>query len=251
MLNQLRIFVGTLVLALLLPISAGAANALSCEPYKCADGMRVERCGTDGTPIAYFAEPCHQHGGQAETLPESFADVPSSHPNADAIAFTKSQGIVGGYPDGTFRPDQVINRAEFVKILVKTQQTPNPDFHCEFRKQFTDIDPNAWYGEYLCLAIWDPDSWIEGYPDGTFRPAQPINFVEAAKLFDRAFDFTGSEGSAWYEAYVRTLEERNAIPVSIKKFDQLITRGEMAEIMYRLKANIKTKPSTTYDELAR
>lgn len=46
-----------------------------------------------------------------------FSDVPFNHLNAETIDYVQANGIVSGYPDGTFRPDQTINRAEFVKII--------------------------------------------------------------------------------------------------------------------------------------
>ncbi|MDD4287503.1 MAG: S-layer homology domain-containing protein [Candidatus Peribacteraceae bacterium] len=246
----LAVTIGAFATVLALPISLGIAKNELCEPYKCADGMRVGRCDANGTVIEYLVDPCNQHGGQVDTLPMSFVDVSSTHPNADAIAFVKSQGIVSGYADGTFRPDQYINRAELLKILVLSIQTSNPDFHCTFKTHFSDVDEQAWYGEYLCKVLWDPDAWVEGYPDGTFRPTAPINFVEAAKILDRALDFTGTEGKTWYEGYARQLANRNAIPLSIKRFDQSITRGEMAEMIYRLRANIQSQPSRTFEELS-
>ncbi|MEK7563157.1 MAG: S-layer homology domain-containing protein, partial [Patescibacteria group bacterium] len=51
----------------------------------------------------------------------AFSDVSSTHPNAEAIAYVKAEGIVSGYPDGTYRPNQTINRAEFVKFVTGTQ----------------------------------------------------------------------------------------------------------------------------------
>lgn len=245
-----QLILGICTLAIAIPISFVGAKEAACEPYICADGMRVARCNADGTTINYFVEACHQHGGEVTVVPPSFSDVPLSHQNVDAISFVKSQGIVSGYPDGTFRPDQTVNRAELLKILVLSIQTPNPDFHCTFKKHFPDVDESAWYGTYLCQVLWDPDSWVEGYPDGTFRPAAPINFVEAAKILDKALDFTGTEGKAWYEQYVRQLADRQSIPLSIQRFDQLITRGEMAEMIYRLRANIQSYPSQTYEGLA-
>jgi hypothetical protein len=57
------------------------------------------------------------------------------------------------------------------------------------------------------------------------------------------------EGQPWYRDFVQALDDQNAIPLSITSLDQNITRGEMAEIMYRLKANVTTKSSRTYAEL--
>ena len=65
-----------------------------------------------------------------------------------------------------------------------------------------------------------------------------INFVEAAKIITIAFDLTLIEADIWYEPYVEALENKGAVPESIQAFDQFITRGEMSEIIYRLRAEI-------------
>lgn len=82
---------------------------------------------------------------------------------------------------------------------------------------------------------------IGGYSDGTFRPADPINFVEAAKIIAVA-DTVGygppdlpPETTVWYERFVQYLEQRRAVPSSIAVFDQPLSRGEMAEIIWRLR----------------
>ncbi len=236
-----------------------------CAPYICADGTRVPRCATDGTVINYFAEPCLTHGGDAGP----FKDVPADHANANAITYVKTEGIVEGYADGTYKPDQTINRAEFVKILLEAMAAsyeeegppPNPSGACFFHEskpafqarfgEFPDVDFEAWYASYFCYGM--RIGVIEGYPDGTFGPANNVNFAEAAKIISHSFEIAApgiAAGESWYAPYVRDLERHNAIPLSINSFDQQITRGEMAEMIWRLKAGMTDLPSKTFEELA-
>ena len=49
--------------------------------------------------------------------PQSFSDVPPDHDAYEAVEFLKTQNIIGGYPDGTFKPDRTVNRAEAAKII--------------------------------------------------------------------------------------------------------------------------------------
>ena len=111
----------------------------------------------------------------------SFVDVPTNHPNYDAISYLETNHSIQGYTDGTFRPSQTINRAEFVKILVANLYKDQPFYinacHGTF---FPDIPQDAWYISYACRAT--DDHFVGGYPDGTFRPMNPINFSEAAKI---------------------------------------------------------------------
>jgi hypothetical protein len=186
----------------------------------------------------------------------SFTDVSTSHPNYDAITYVQAEGIVEGYSDGTYKPDQVINRAEFTKIVIETTLPKGEDSDCGATwgddgpgegGGFTDVTKYDWFVNYVCRA------WIglivQGYEDGTFRPAANINFAEAAKIIANSFDLPSAQTNVWYEGYVRVLADENAIPTSITRFDQNITRGEMAEMIYRLKAEVTDKESRTYEGL--
>lgn len=193
----------------------------------------------------------------ATPVSAAFSDVSSSHPNQEAIEYVQTQGIVQGYADGTYRPDQTINRAEFAKILVlATWQGSYAADNCTTPIDFVDVAAGDWYRPYLCVA--KSSTIIGGYPDGSFRPAQSINAVEAAKIIARAnainfytgeIELPAESAGPWYERYVRYLADHKAIPLSISSFDQQITRGEMAEMIYRLKAGVTTKPSRTYEEM--
>ncbi len=111
---------------------------------------------------------------------------------------------------------------------------------------FSDVSIDAWYALHVCFA--KVKHLIDGYPNGTFQPAGYINFVEAAKIIDNVFalDIKNQEtGELWYRPYVQRLSDLHAIPTSIKRFDQVMTRGEMAEIIFRLKADRQNKASTT------
>jgi len=190
----------------------------------------------------------------------SFPDVLSSHPNYDAILHLQSKGTVSGYADGSFHPDQTINRAEFTKIIIVPQLgeldkdvtrciTANVNNESYI---LSDVDTHSWYSTYICGAI--SRKLLSGYPDGSFKPAQNINFAEAAKIIanNDSNTFGGHmmqkaiPGEPWYRQYVDFLAENKAIPTSIYSLDQAITRGEMAEIMYRLQVKITNKSSKSY-----
>jgi hypothetical protein len=187
-----------------------------------------------------------------------FSDVPSGSEYYDAISYLQTEGIVDGYADGTFKPYQTINRAEFTKIIVETSgysPSTDPSGYDIYSLQgltFTDLEDGAWYNPYLREA--KKQGFIDGYPDGTFKPATEINFVEATKIIvtSTGGDFAGAgyPPEDWYHKYVNILDGNNGIPTTINSFDQKITRGEMAEMLYRLKTNETSKPSSSYDELA-
>jgi S-layer homology domain len=182
----------------------------------------------------------------ASTAFAAFSDVPSSHPNYDAIDYVQTQGVVDGYPDGTFKPDQEINRAEFTKIIMNSRYSNNEIDTCTWATiNFPEVPKDSWYAPFVCLAV--DYIIIDGYPDGTFKPENKINFAEAAKIIVNANSFdVNPEADPWYEPYVTVLEYRNASPSSIQHLAANITRGEMAEMMYRLEMEITNKPSTFF-----
>lgn len=249
------------------------SSAPSCEPYMCNDGSTFESCTSDGYVINYVVAPCQDHGGEVNPgLDDSgmmvdwdFWDVPDTtpperHPYTDAILYLHDLGIVKGYADGSFRPDRTINRAEFAKILegsipdaeagIELCPMVDEDFN-----NYSDVHGGDWFFDYVCMQTGR--GLVKGYSDGTFRPDTPINFVEAAKMLDGSqhLDISGvwppheTNVDPWFEPYVRNLSDKGAIPKSITRFDQLITRGEMAEMIWRLKENITDKPSQTYEEI--
>lgn len=173
----------------------------------------------------------------------SFSDVLSANVNYDAISYVHSQGIVDGYPDGTYRSENLINRAEFTKIIIGAYSPGQAaGSNC-----FPDVG-EEWFAKYVCFS--KIHNFINGYPDGSFRPANNINFAEVAKILVNVAGLPVTQDSeVWYKPYVTKLSDLQAIPLSIKSFDQKVTRGEMAEMIYRLRAKVAGASSRTFQEL--
>jgi hypothetical protein len=186
----------------------------------------------------------------------AFSDVQISNDNYDAINFVQTQQIVQGYPDGTYKPEININRAEFTKLVINAAYSA-PVIESCLQKETTPADPTAffpdvpktaWFAKFVCVA--KINGIIAGYPDGSFQPSNPINFVEAAKIIANGFKYQTTANDIWYKPFVTALADKNAIPVTITSFEKLITRGEMAEMIYRIKAGIMSKESQTYVVIA-
>lgn len=183
----------------------------------------------------------------------TFLDIVAS-PYGTAIDYGQQYGIVEGYADNTFRPLQTVNRAEFTKILAETYASDEEIAQClpEYGHAFSypDASQSAWYGKYLCVAHRMMD--IRGYPDGSFRPSQPINFAEAAKILANAAvlenepdDARFLETTVWYRPYTQAMAGKDVIPPTINSYAQLVTRGEMMEMIYRLKTDMSSLPDAT------
>lgn len=107
----------------------------------------------------------------------SFNDVSDDSRNKQAIEFLKDGGVLNGYEDGSFRPKSKINRAELVKILVEsTGEIPLVE---SYNNCFPDVK-TEWFAPYICYA--KSMGWVSGFPDGTFKPEQPVKKVEALKM---------------------------------------------------------------------
>ena len=180
----------------------------------------------------------------------NFKDISMSNINFDAIEYVKSQGIVSGYPDGTFQSDRKINRAELTKIIIESQFSKEDIDKCDKSAfGFPDVPKDAWFAKYVCVAKMN--NIIGGYPDGTFKPAKNISFVEASKIIVITFGYPVDTSAVWYEPFVESLASLYAVPTDIAGFEWQISRGQMAEMIYRLKAKIRHKKSKTYEIMVR
>jgi hypothetical protein len=118
-----------------------------------------------------------------------YRDVPLSDPRGAAVGFLSRMGALSGYPDGTFRGESPMTRAEFIAIashffpILEGGAAP-----------YSDVAPDHWAYGFIVSAR--NHLWISGYPDGAFRPDNPITRAEAAAiinsmLFAGLFDYTG------------------------------------------------------------
>lgn len=172
----------------------------------------------------------------AETPPapaavQQFPDIPAGYPYAPAVVWARAQGLVSGYPDGTFRPDAPVLRGELLKM---TSDLPGGVL-VTVAPLFSDVPVDAWYREYLDGAV--RRGIVSGYPDGTFRGGDPVTIVEAMKIFANAYALSPSEpvaDSPWYQRFAVAIQEAGAFLPTFRDPGQHLTRGELAEMLHRL-----------------
>lgn len=109
----------------------------------------------------------------------SYTDVAAGSWYNNAVSTLSAMGILGGYEDGSFRPNASITRAEFAKIAVSFFELEG--LACE--NPFLDVAPGAWYAESVAAAA--EIGLIEGYEGGLFRPDAPITRAEACTIVNR------------------------------------------------------------------
>jgi hypothetical protein len=173
----------------------------------------------------------------------SFSDVVAYHDNYAAIEYLVNIGTLEGYSDGTFQPENTVNRAELMKILVAGQEiTPDED---TYNNCFPDVT-TEWFAPYVCYAA--EEGWVDGYPDGTFQPGNTVNRVEAMKMVINAlgFDsmlsddvnvyfFTDVDDDQWYSPYVYLAKSLGLLESTSGLFNPSngMTRASVSENVFR------------------
>lgn len=110
-----------------------------------------------------------------------FKDMPKNPENAGAIQNLYYQGILGGYPDGTFAPEKAVSRAEFAKILCEAIRLPQAK---AAKTSFKDIEKNWAKGYILALA---DKKLVNGKAEGVFDPNGKVTIGEVLALLNRSF----------------------------------------------------------------
>lgn len=176
-----------------------------------------------------------------------FSDLAVDHKAAEAVVTLYYKGIVEGYSDGTFKPDNKVNRAEFSKMLV---EAAGLDFttmdSSSLSSCFNDVGdlPGDWFAPSVCAA--KHYGWVKGYEDGGFDPARNINKAEGLKIILKAFKFSIPDNSAvalipysdiapdaWYLGVARAGVD-DGIVAAGDSFNASweLTRGDVVEMIY-------------------
>ena len=119
---------------------------------------------------------------RAENLTKTnrYSDVAATSWYNTAVSTLSSMGIITGYPDGTFRPNAAITRAEFAAIAARFDNDGD-----KTAAKFSDIATH-WAKDEISIAY--NNGWITGYPDGTFCPQRDITRAETMTLVNRVLN---------------------------------------------------------------
>lgn len=109
-----------------------------------------------------------------------FNDLPVDSPNYPFVKFVHSENLFNGYPDGTFRPDNYISRAELAVLLCNIKGLPTDK---NVRTGFWDVDASHWACSYIAAAV--NSGLLQGYPDGSFKPEALVSRAQAASILTR------------------------------------------------------------------
>lgn len=171
----------------------------------------------------------------------------------DLFNFFYWRGAITGFPDGTARPNQEVNRAEFLAVLTRliglqdeaknakyryindqVVDTANGNIRVGLtdRVYFPDVFGVDWFSEFVALGL--EKRWVNGFADGTFKPNQTIEFVEGLKITLQAFEIPIVKSAEdiklpWYEPYLRTARTINGI--TFFDYNKKLTRCEILSLI--------------------
>ncbi len=109
-----------------------------------------------------------------------FTDVKYNAGYAEAVGLLASMGILDGYGDGTFKPDNTITRAEAATVMVRALGRDNDASGAEGNTDYSDVGKGDWESGYVNIAT--QMGIIDGFPDKTFKPDEPVTYEQIVKM---------------------------------------------------------------------
>jgi hypothetical protein len=179
-------------------------------------------------------------------LPESqyFTDVNPGYWYYSWVQEAAQAGLVNGYGNGLFGPDDQLTRAQMVKVLAKLAGIDETQYQ-GVTTQFPDVDPNVWYAPYVAWAV--EQGIVNGYDDGNFHPDEPIIRQHACSILARYLRSQGVEAETTVAPfaddgqfqqtsradvyYCAALGMVNGVGDNLFDPNNVTTRGAMAKLM--------------------
>jgi len=131
-----------------------------------------------------------------------FTDIGElSAAQVEAVDKLSDLGVMEGYPDGSFRPNNYVTRAELAKIICVFEEQEQLD---EEVSAFNDVALTAWYSGWISRAA--ACGWVSGYLDGSYLPQNSVTQQEAAAILLRAEDVNTADFD-WPNDYINMAQE--------------------------------------------
>lgn len=124
--------------------------------------------------------------------PSVYTDLYPSAYYYNSVINLSNKGVIGGFPDGSFKPNQTVTRAQLAVMLVNANKVST---FSSSGSSFTDVPKSHWAYSFISAA--SNAGYLGGYPDGSFKPENPVSYNEAltmivASLGYKASDLQGS-----------------------------------------------------------
>lgn len=160
----------------------------------------------------------------------SFTDVADTANYAEAVNTLAALGIVTGYEDGTFKPEDNITRAEVTTMVVAAINATEQAEGMMGTTQFSDVQDEAtrWASGYINVGV--ANSFISGFEDGTFRPSENVTYAQIISMLVRALNYTDYADylGGWPNGYL-SLGQSTGITSGVSmNANDVVTRGQVA-----------------------
>lgn len=172
---------------------------------------------------------------------EGFIDIENVLWAKNEIEALRKEGVLSGYSDNSFRPDDFVKREEFVKMLCCIR---NIEVNKNFESVFKDVEQNVWYAPYVDAAY--ANKIIAGNEDKTFGTGSTITRQDALVMLYRLFELSDYSGNADFSDYSEVADyAKEAVSYFTEKgiisgyedntFRPAggLTRAESAKILYK------------------
>lgn len=162
----------------------------------------------------------------------AFSDV-SGEELSEAVEVLSGLGIVSGYSDGSYHPDDALTRAQFCKLAILTEGHGDQARGSAYRTRFSDVPGGGWAAPYINLAC--EEGLVAGYGDGRFGPDDPVTVGQAVTVVLRLLGYTAEEiGPFWPEDYLNKAGALGLLDGLPADGGAGLTRGDAALLLYRV-----------------
>lgn len=171
----------------------------------------------------------------------TFSDVDTTHNRYTAITTLADMGIINGYTDGTFKPDNAVTRAEMAKMV---SLVFNYGLNTVTQSPFSDVETDHWAISYI--STMKDVGIINGFPDGTFLPSGEVTYEQAIKMIVCALNWgevseqqtVEGDWSSGYRAMASKLGVTKLVSVSSNS--EPASRSTIAQLLYN---SLDVKPA--------
>lgn len=163
----------------------------------------------------------------------SLKDVTGTNYEA-AVEALMELGVVDGYPDGTFLPNNIVTRAELAKLLVTAYGLSQAAEVASKATPFSDVAGN-WAAGYINVSA--DYKFVNGYPDGTFMPDETVTYAEAITMCLRVLGYANEIDAkgTWPTNYISKAQDLKLMKdVEYKSYNDGATRGNIANLIWKM-----------------
>ncbi len=178
----------------------------------------------------------------------SFSDLPSDHTYYKAITNLAAEGIINGFEDGSYKPEEAVTRAQFTKIICYALYVGDMTHSEDARNVFSDVAPDHWAINNIITA--KNMKIINGFDDGTFKPDQTVLYEQAVKMAACAIGYPESRAKSeggYPNAYLNFAKKQGMIKNVAGVEGEPLTRAKVAQLIDNMR-NTKRIDSETGEQ---